>query len=155
MNELRNTYEMDKTRKKSKSMEEISKISGKEMELSRTHLSRLGQPIPQTSTKKRIHVIDVDRIDEEDDHSVRIEIGREMKDDTESARGSQISKKSQRSRVGSSSSKASRTTDRVKKVSSTSSKHGTSYDNAAYDSTLDGFSVISRSSTRASSISLE
>ncbi|KAI4469621.1 alcohol dehydrogenase transcription factor myb/sant-like [Holotrichia oblita] len=148
---------MDKTKKRSRSMEEISKISGRDLELSRVHLSKLGLP-NQNSTRKKIHptAIDIERIEEEDDNSVRIEIGREIRDSKESVRGSQISQKSQRSRVGSSSSKTSRATDRMRKVSSTSSKQKSiAYDNGAYDNNLDEISVVSRSSTRASSISLD
>ncbi|GJQ83734.1 hypothetical protein Trydic_g20610 [Trypoxylus dichotomus] len=133
---------MDKTKNKSKSMEEISAINSG---LARTHATRLSLPAHQDHTKKRIHpvVLDVERIEEEeDDNPVRI-------DAAQNARGSQMSKKSHRSRAGSNSSKSSR----VQK-DSVGSKHRReyAYENRAYDNNLDEISVISRASTRASSV---
>lgn len=143
---------MDKAKNKSKSMEEISKIpTNNNNDLARAHTARLSLP-SQSHGKKRIHPVlpEVGTIDEEDDDSFRIQIGKETDEVRQNTRGSQVSKKSHRSRAGSASSKS----ERVRKESSSSGRHKRdygAYENRAYDGNLDGISVISRTSTRASS----
>lgn len=155
---------MEKRSKKSKSLEEISKIPAQSTrenltrgDAARHSLQTVTSPqgdSPLRHTKshnygkpKRLPSArpETERIEEEDDESVKIE----MQGD---ARSSQTSKKGHRSRSGSA---ASRTR-----------KESVGQDNKGFDGNLDSISVISsrsfdrdgrsaRSSTRASSVSLE
>lgn len=125
-------------------MEEISKISSASLVLARTHATRHSLPT-QSHPKKRVHpvILNVDSIEEEDDRSVTIEIGKEVT----ATRSSQISKKSQRSRADSSSNKS----NKMRKESSAGKiRRDAGYENRAYDNHLDGISIIS--SARGSSV---
>ncbi|XP_022902133.1 uncharacterized protein [Onthophagus taurus] len=156
---------MDKKSKKhSKSLEEISKIPPQQAQLTRAHatrhslqtVSKLEETPPLRHTRSQIYgkprkqhttIILDDRIEEEEDSTTEPVITNPVSD----IRSSQISKKSHRSRSGSAS------TSRSRKESST-------HDNKAFESSLDNISVISgrsaadvksyRSSSRTPSVSL-